>query len=198
MWRAPKSRHDFPKPGADTAPKNWIPNSAKLSQHTSQVLGTLFKDGSFKIETITIEAWEFQAVHKFNFMRRHGYELVDRVGDDVYVLGWTAAESYCDDIRGSAWLRRKLAQQVADGEGDVSLASLDLQLAPARLQSRRINQTERRALWGYILWSERSQCRAGSLSFLLVKTLLRADVAPRPKSGDLCFLQGLAWAGAAL
>ncbi|CAE7472129.1 unnamed protein product, partial [Symbiodinium necroappetens] len=151
-----------------------------------EVLEALLSDGSFEIDVMTIEAFAHQAPAKFNFMRTHGYQLLNRLGtDDVYVLGWTAFESHCAEIPGANWLRRKLLQQAGYKEG--SLEAL-LQQLRVRLSVRRMNHTEKTAFERYVYKAEKNRCKAGGFSFSLLKTLLSEDAS---LIRGLCFGYGL-------
>ena len=142
-----------------------------------EVLRPLLTDGTFKIDVISIEAFAHQAIDKFNFMRAHGYQLLDRVGDDVYVLGWTSSESSCEGFSGSSWLRWKLTQRISDHFGGSHPFSRQLEQERAQT-TRRLNQTERTMLDRFAAWAEKRQCKVGTLSFLVLKTMLseRSDV----------------------
>ncbi|CAE7203679.1 unnamed protein product [Symbiodinium sp. KB8] len=151
-----------------------------------EVLEALLSDGSFEIDVMTIEAFAHQAPAKFNFMRTHGYQLLNRLGtDDVYVLGWTAFESHCAEIPGATWLRRKLLQQAGYKEG--SLEAL-LQQLRVSLSVRRMNHTEKTAFERYVYKAEKNRCKAGGFSFSLLKTLLSEDAS---LIRGLCFGYGL-------
>ncbi|CAE7481093.1 unnamed protein product [Symbiodinium sp. CCMP2592] len=151
-----------------------------------EVLEGLLNDGSFEIDVMSIEAFAHQAPAKFNFMRKHGYQLLNRLGtDDVYVLGWTAFESHCAQIPRATWLRRKLLQQAGYKEG--SLDAL-LQQMRASFTVRRMNHTEKNAFERYVSKAEKNRCKAGGFSFSLLKSLLSEDAS---MITGICFGYGL-------
>eukprot|EP00435_Cladocopium_sp_Y103_P032947 s874_g8.t1 len=93
-----------------------------------EILESVFQDGAFHFDVISLEATTRKdSFKKLQFMHNHGYQFMDRFGDDVYVYTWTSQES-----NGCEWLRRKLVELVV---GDFQVDDkAELLIHPPRTQ----------------------------------------------------------------
>ncbi|CAK9096396.1 unnamed protein product [Durusdinium trenchii] len=136
-----------------------------------EVLQPLFHDATsrWKVDVISMEARAADVIAKLHFMGQNDYQLMDRIGDDIYVSTWSALETSC----GRPPAAQRLTPRFA------------LERVQERIRRKEwINETERRTFLRLAQLAEERHCKAESLSYLLWSTLLSLDAANLVCRGD--------------
>eukprot|EP00434_Breviolum_minutum_P025504 symbB.v1.2.022535.t1/scaffold2006.1/size92704/3 len=142
---------------------DWL--SLDVERAELEVLETLFEDGYFHFDVISMEAQTpEESLDRYGFMRERNYQFMDRIGDDVYVYGWTFEESVCDR---KDWqrLRQKLVSWVRRGQQAKNHMDLVRQLRET--PPAPVNESMVARYVAFASKAIRSKCKAASLNALM-------------------------------
>ena len=138
--------------------------SLDLEQTEAEVMRSVFDDGHFRFDVVSMEAFEQESVSKLKLMSANDYQLIDRYGlqDQIYA-SW----------HGSRPQKRPQASVWSSLETSCAHLPFEvLQREQQRLQQLlnvELNATLRRDIDGRIKWAKKADCKSARLQLGIVK-----------------------------